>query len=135
MTELKYGGGDVKIMYGSQEIGGATKLEPGTILYISGQDVSKYNNELGAPLSTAEITFPSAGKHWEGLKKIRISYKTSYLYYEQVFDVNLIDKPTQDRKGDYTIRRERSLTDEADKLIVTTTADYYNTDLFVVAVE
>ena len=35
MTELKYGGSDVKIMYGSQEIGGATKLEPGTILYLT----------------------------------------------------------------------------------------------------
>ena len=35
MTELKYGGSDVKIMYGDQEIGGTTKLEPGTILYVS----------------------------------------------------------------------------------------------------
>lgn len=35
MAELKYGGSDVKIMYGSQEIGGTTKLEPGTILYMS----------------------------------------------------------------------------------------------------
>ena len=35
MAELKYGGSDVKIMYGSQEIGGATKLELGTILYVS----------------------------------------------------------------------------------------------------
>ena len=36
MAELKIGGSDmVKIMYGDREIGGATKLEPGTILYKS----------------------------------------------------------------------------------------------------
>lgn len=33
MADLKFGGSDVKIMYGDREIGGATKLEPGTILH------------------------------------------------------------------------------------------------------
>jgi len=90
-------------------------------LYISGQYIYAYNHEISLPNSTVEITFPSAGKHWEGLKNIRIYYKGSQLSVtEQVFDINSIDKPTKGKFGYYTINRERSLTDEADKLIVTT---------------
>jgi len=74
------------------------------------------------------------GKHWEGLKNIRIYYKeiSGDMDTGQVFDVNLIDKPTQDKLRYYTIHRERSLTDEADKLIVTTSDQY--TDLVMIAV-
>lgn len=107
---LKIGGSNVgKIMYNGQEFGGATKLEPGTILYISGQNVYAYNHELSSPKSTVEITFPSAGKHWEGLKNIRIYYKQHNVAADtgQVFDVNLIDKPTYGEQGNYTIHRER----------------------------
>ena len=136
MTELKYGGSDVKIMYGDREIGGATKLEPGTILYISGYDVSRYNNELNNPGSTAAITFPSVGKHWEGLKNIRIYYKDGSSSGEidtgQVFDINSIDEQTQSNSGSLTIRRERGLTDEADKLIVTSNK-YSNLVMIAVA--
>ena len=133
MAELKIGGSDVKIMYGDREIGGAAKLEPGTILYISGQNIAEHNDGLGNPNSTVKITLPSVGKHWEGLKKIRI-----YMQYEgqikdeQVFDVNLIDEQTQSNNGFLTIRRERSLTDEADKLIVTITNSY--SDLVIIEV-
>ena len=135
MTELKYGGNSVgKIMYNGQEFGGANKLEPGTILYISGQNISRYNHELDDPHSTAEITFPSAGKHWEGLKKIRIYYKKSSGVIDtgQVFDINSIDEQTQSNNESLTIRRERSLTDEADKLIVTTANSY--SDIVIIAV-
>jgi len=132
---LKIGGSNVgKIMYNGQEFGGATKLEPGTILYISGQYVSKYNNELSARQSTAEITFPSAGKHWENLKNIRIYYRqqNAVMNTGQVFDINSIDEQTQSNSGLLTIRRERSLTDEADKLLVKT-SDYFS-DLVMIAV-
>lgn len=62
MAELKYGGSDVKIMYGSQEIGGATKLEPGTILYIEHTDRNIKDAHL---LSTT--------KKWENINGINIS--------------------------------------------------------------
>lgn len=70
MAELKIGGSDVKsLMYRDKDVSGSQMLKSGTILYISGQDVSTYNNELSKPNSTAKIIFPSVGKHWEGLKK------------------------------------------------------------------
>lgn len=62
MTELKYGGSDVKIMYGSQEIGGATKLEPGTILYIANPGSNKIEN--------AHLF--STTKKWENINGITI---------------------------------------------------------------
>lgn len=123
---LKIGGSNVgKIMYNGQEFG-SQKLEPGTILYMSGIDFSYLklaDGTIGAH-STAEIIFPNVGKHWEGLKSIRIYYNNLYITSSgQVFDVNSIDEPTH-TQGDepLTFHRERSLTDEADKLIVTTDA-------------
>lgn len=65
MAELKYGGSDVKIMYGSQEIGGATKLEPGTILYMS--EVAKSND---AELKNAHLL--STTKNWSNIDGIKI---------------------------------------------------------------
>jgi len=134
MAELKIGGSDVvKIMYGSQEIGGATKLEPGTILYVSGRNFWGYNHELSSPNSVVEITFPNAGKHWEGLKKIRIYSQdaNSTMDLGPVFDINSIDKQTYLNRKNLTIRRKRSLTDEPDKLIVTTG----NSDIDAVIIE
>ena len=62
MTELKYGGGDVKIMYGSQEIGGATKLEPGTILYLT--------EDLKAERSFEGVHLKSTTKDWSNIDGI-----------------------------------------------------------------
>ena len=73
MAELKIGGSDVvKIMYGDQEIGGATKLEPGTILYMSEEAGYLRNVHL---LSTT--------KNWNSLNGITVkgygsSFNNSY---------------------------------------------------------
>lgn len=129
---LKIGGSNVgKIMYNGQEFGGTAKLEPGTILYISGNadiGVGLYNDELYNQYSTAEIVFPNVGKHWEGLKKIKIYTDEG----STVFDVNSIDEPTKVQYGELTIHRERSLTDEPDKLIATTGVNYPETVMITV---
>lgn len=133
---LKIGGSNVgKIMYNGQEFGGATKLEPGTILYISSYDdnvVARYNNELYETNSTVEIIFPNVGKHWEGLKKIGI-YSGQGGY--NVFDVNSIDEPALVKGVPLKIHRERSLTNEADKLIVKVFYDEYLKTLMITVEE
>lgn len=57
---LKIGGSNVgKIMYNGQEIGGATKLEPGTIVY------------RGKP--SAAIRLLSVDSQWDNISKLRIN--------------------------------------------------------------
>lgn len=61
---LKIGGNSVgKIMYGSQEIGGATKLEPGTILYIAGFGLTYFK----------DAHLFSTTKKWENINGINIA--------------------------------------------------------------
>lgn len=61
--DLKIGGSNVgKIMYGGQEFGGATKLEPGTILYMS--------NSLEYTIKNVHL--PSTTKNWSNLNGIKI---------------------------------------------------------------
>ena len=56
---LKIGGNSVgKIMFNGQEFGGATKLEPGTIIYTG--DVGR------------NIHLLSSGKKWKNISEIRI---------------------------------------------------------------
>ena len=63
---LKIGGSNVgKIMYGGQEFGGATKLEPGTILYIS--EVAEQSN-----IKLKNVHLLSTTKKWENLNGINI---------------------------------------------------------------
>ncbi|WP_278553483.1 hypothetical protein [Companilactobacillus farciminis] len=60
---LKIGGSNVgKIMYGGQEFGGATKLEPGTILYMS--------SSLENPVKNVHLL--STTKNWSNLNSINI---------------------------------------------------------------
>lgn len=60
---LKIGGNNVgKIMYGGQEFGGATKLEPGTILYLSETSTKVLKNQH--LLSTT--------KNWSNLNGINV---------------------------------------------------------------
>ena len=60
---LKIGGSNVgKIMYNGQEFGGATKLEPGTILYISEK----------AGINPKSVHLLSTTKKWENLNGINI---------------------------------------------------------------
>ena len=63
MAELKYGGSDVKIMYGSQEIGGATKLEPGTILYTA---------TVNAKPGLENVHLLSTTKNWSNINGINV---------------------------------------------------------------
>ena len=84
MTELKYGGSDVKIMYGSQEIGGTTKLEPGTILYMSERSEGTIKN----------MHLLSTAKNWNNINGIKV------LVYDDQFSDNYVnvDIPSDDFK-------------------------------------
>ena len=85
MAELKIGGSDmVKIMYGSQEIGGATKLEPGTILYMSTKIEGTIKN----------IHLLSTAKNWNNINGINV------LVYDNRFLDNYVnvDIPSDDFK-------------------------------------
>ena len=63
MAELKVGGSDVvKIMYGSQEIGGTAKLEPGTILYMSDRLENNIKN----------LHLLSTTKNWNNIDGINV---------------------------------------------------------------
>ena len=60
---LKIGGSNVgKIMYGGQELGGATKLEPGTIVYMSEEPEVVLKN----------IHLLSTTKNWSNLNGINV---------------------------------------------------------------
>ena len=96
MTELKYGDSDVvKIMYGSQEIGGTTKLEPGTILYIA-----KY---LDNSFENAHLF--STTKKWENLNGISIvlAGKSDVNIHAYETNISSDDFKNLDTKKDYEI--------------------------------
>ena len=85
MAELKIGGNSVgKIMYGSQEIGGATKLEPGTILYMSMENEGTIEN----------MHLLSTAKNWNNINGIKV------LVYDDQFSDNYVnvDIPSDDFK-------------------------------------
>ncbi|GEO48454.1 hypothetical protein [Companilactobacillus kimchii] len=74
---LKIGGSNVgKIMYNGQEFGGATKLEPGTILYRSDKIEAGFKN----------IHLLSTTKNWNNLNGINIMiYNSDFsLLYESI---------------------------------------------------
>ena len=72
---LKIGGSNVgKIMYNGQEFGGATKLEPGTIVYISEQQKKDFES----------VHLLSATKNWNNLNGINVGaydgdFSTKYI--------------------------------------------------------
>ena len=71
---LKIGGSNVgKIMYGGQEFGGATKLEPGTILLVSQEGVTSLKN--AHLLSTT--------KNWSNINSINIAAHFEDIYNEE----------------------------------------------------
>ena len=60
---LKIGGSNVgKIMYGGQEFGGATKLEPGTILYMS----------MKSEGTIKDIHLLNTTKNWNNINDINV---------------------------------------------------------------
>ena len=72
---LKIGGNSVgKIMYGGQEFGGVTKLEPGTILYVSNGNLTSVEN----------THLLSTTKNWNNLNGINVracsnNFSTTYV--------------------------------------------------------
>jgi len=133
---MNYGDEKVgKLYFGKDEIsGGGQMLESGTILYISGQDVSSFNSELNKPLSTAEIVLTSAGKHWEKINQIKVFNKPSSgsINSGQLFDINMIDNPTLTDDGALTLFRERN-PEDTDKLVIKMSKNNYH-DLVMVVV-
>lgn len=94
MTELKYGGSDVKIMYGSQEIGGATKLEPGTILYLPDAYVTSFEN--AHLLSTT--------KNWSNINGINLAaYDETFTHKYDETDISGDDFKNLDIEKKYTL--------------------------------
>ena len=91
MTELKIGGNNVgKIMYGGQEFGGATKLEPGTILYMS--------NFLEPQKNLEDVHLLNTTKNWSNINGINISgyYSDSGPLADKAFDLEI---PSDDFKN------------------------------------
>ena len=85
--DLKIGGNSVgKIMYNGQEFGGATKLEPGTILYMSERSESAIEN--AHLLSTT--------KNWDNINGINVA-----VYNKNDISVKLVDAdiPSDDFKN------------------------------------
>ena len=89
---LKIGGSNVgKIMYGGQEFGGATKLEPGTIFYMS---------EPKGETTIESIHLPSTTKNWNNINGINVEL------YDDKFLVKCTDAdiPSDDFKNSYIIK-------------------------------
>lgn len=106
---LKIGGSNVgKIMYGGQEFGGATKLEPGTILYIGETRSSSFK----------DAHLFSTTKKWENINGINISiadYSNIEINYS-TFDISGDDFKNLDiekeyKKNSYSISVYRSIVD------------------------
>ena len=89
MAELKVGGNDmVKIMYGSQEIGGATKLEPGTILYTGSKGLDN-----SVPISKAHLF--STTEDWSNVNGISITVSND----DFTIDQGSVNVPSDDFKN------------------------------------
>lgn len=75
---LKIGGSNVgKIMYNGQEFGGATKLEPGTILHI---DFPGY--------SSSNVCLIGATKNWNNINGISFE-EYDLNHYSKIGDINI----------------------------------------------
>ena len=99
MTELKYGGSDVKIMYGDREIGGVTKLEPGTIIYTG--DVGE------------NIHLLSSGKKWKNISEIRIKAFVGTSGYTAVDEVVALESlPVTLKSESYNLDLSKSEIDD-----------------------
>ena len=120
---LKIGGSNVgKIMYNGQEFGGATKLEPGTILYMSKMTEDGFEN----------VHLLSTTKNWNNLNGINV-----VLYNEgfsnKRMDVNIsgddfknLDVVKKYNSGLYNLSVSRSIVDGEYRLNVSS-SDTYST--------
>ena len=87
---LKIGGSNVgKIMYGGQEFGGATKLEPGTILYMSETPSDAWSANIES------IHLLNTTKNWNNINGISITNISDDLTVE----FNSVNIPSDDFKN------------------------------------
>ena len=120
---LKIGGNDVvKIMYNGQEFGGATKLEPGTIVYLSNS--SEYDAKNVHLLSTT--------KNWSNLNGINLIVR-AFDDYDFFGDINITgyDFKNLDKEKTYKMKKislsitvSRSIVDGEYKLELKPDSDY-----------
>ena len=119
---LKIGGSEVgKIMYGGQEFGGATKLEPGTILHMSKTPESDIKN----------LHLLNTTKNWSNLNGINVGV------YSNNFEFKYIDAdiPSDDFKNldirkttetfEDTVNISTSIVDGEYRLNIKTNINYY----------
>lgn len=77
---LKIGGSNVgKIMYGGQEFGGATKLEPGTILYMSKTMEDGFEN----------VHLLSTTRNWSNINGINVKMHSNDNFAYSYGDFNI----------------------------------------------
>ena len=87
---LKIGGSNVgKIMYNGQEFGGATKLEPGTILYMSKKQHQDFKS----------VHLLSTTKNWNNLNGINVGVYDGDFSTEDVDEYVDVDIPSDDFKN------------------------------------
>lgn len=91
---LKIGGSNVgKIMYNGQEFGGATKLEPGTILYMAEKNGTDFKS----------VHLLSTTKNWNNLNGINVGVYNGDFSTEYVdVDIPSDDFKNVDIKKSYT---------------------------------
>lgn len=113
---LKIGGKKVgKIMYNGQEFGGATKLEAGTILYIS--EVAENNNT-----ELKSVHLLSTTKKWENINGINIWVFFDDISYRDLtidfFSDNFknLDIEKEYQVGPHKMNISRSIVDEEYRL-------------------
>ena len=95
---LKIGGNDVgKLMYNGQEFGGATKLEPGTILYIANYGAESFK----------DAHLLSTTKNWsniDGINVVVTGVSINNVLYE--FNISGDDFKNLDIEKTYTYLRQ-----------------------------
>jgi len=101
---LKIGGNSVgKIMYGGQEFGGATKLEPGTILYLT--------KDLKGEGTFESVHLKSTTKNWSNIDGIHLQVYyndiSSKLIDDQIYSDNFKSLDTGKK---YDISKSTSIT-------------------------
>ncbi|WP_125567339.1 hypothetical protein [Companilactobacillus insicii] len=124
MAELKVGGNDVKIMYGDREIGGATKLEPGTGLYMSEKLESSFKS----------VHLSSTTKDWNNINGINVGfYDRDTLKKLVVVNITSDDFKNLDKAKSFfietyfvTITVSRSIVDGEYRLNVSTNFKYHS---------
>ena len=123
MAELKYGGSDVKIMYGSQEIGGATKLEPGTILYMSKTRENSFES----------VHLLSTTRNWSNINGINVKIHDNSDFETLYGDLNItgddfksLNEAKTYETGNYnlTVTVSRSIVDGEYRLNISSSSTY-----------